>query len=58
VILRDAVRGLYLAPFIRIHELPARTQLDLLVLFLVAFGLGLFTVAWMLRAVVRGRQRS
>ena len=57
VILRDVVRGLYLGPFIRIHELPARTQLDLLLLFLVVFVLGLATVAWMLRAVVREQQR-
>jgi hypothetical protein len=53
VILRDAVRGLYLAPFIRIHELPARTQIDLLLLFLVVFVLGLAAVAWMLFAVAR-----
>ena len=56
VLLRDVVRGLYLAPFIRIRELPVRAQIDLLLLFLVVFVLGLATVAWMLRATARGQR--
>jgi hypothetical protein len=55
VMLRDAVRGLYLAPLIRLRELPTRTQVDVLILFLVVFVLGPVTVGWMLWTV--GRQR-
>ena len=58
VVLRDVVRGLYLAPFIRLRELTVQTQLDLLLLFLVVFALGLATVAWMVRSVVRGRKNA
>jgi hypothetical protein len=53
VLLRDVVRGLYLVPFIRIHDLPVRAQIDLLLLFLVVFVLGLSAVAWMLRVAAR-----
>lgn len=56
VVLRDAVRGLYLAPFVRLRELPARTQVDVLVLFLVVFVLGLTIVGWMLWTVARERR--
>jgi hypothetical protein len=56
VVLRDVVRGLYLAPFIRLRELAVQTQVDLLLLFLVLFVLGLATVAWMLWTVARERR--
>jgi hypothetical protein len=56
VMLRDAVRGLYLAPLIRLRELPTRTQVDVLILFLVVFVLGLATVGWMVRTVARQRR--
>jgi hypothetical protein len=58
VVLRDVVRGLYVAPFVRLRELPTRTQVDLTILFFVIFVLGLATVAWMLRASVRDRQAA
>ncbi len=53
--LRDLTRGLYLAPILRSGELPARTQVDLMLLFLAIFLAGLATVAWMLRTVARSR---
>jgi hypothetical protein len=58
VVLRDVVRGLYVEPFVRLRELPTRTQVDLTILFFVIFVLGLATVAWMLRASARGRQAA
>jgi hypothetical protein len=56
--LRDMVRGLYLAPFVKLQALPMRTQLDVLVLFLVLFAAGLATVGWMILRVVRERQAT
>ena len=56
VVLRDVIRGLYLAPLIRLRELATRTQVDLLLLFLALFVLGLATVAWMLWTVARERR--
>jgi hypothetical protein len=56
VLLRDVIRGLYLAPFIRLRELASQTQADLVLLFFVLFVLGLATVAWMLWAVARERR--
>jgi hypothetical protein len=53
--LRDVVRGLYLGPLIRIRELPSHIQMDVTILFLVVFVLGLATVAWMVRTVLRER---
>jgi hypothetical protein len=53
VVLRDTVRVLYLAPFIRLQELPSAAQGGLLALFLVVFLLGLATVGWMLVRLVR-----
>lgn len=58
VVLRDVVRGLYLTPFVRLQELPVRNQVDVMLLFLVVFVLGLATVGWMLRAVVRERRAT
>ena len=54
--LRDVVRGLYLGSLIRIRELPSRIQMDVTVLFLLVFLLGLGTVAWMVWSVLRGRR--
>jgi hypothetical protein len=54
--LRDVVRGLYLGSLIRIRELPSRIQMDVTILFLVVFVLGLATVAWMVRTVLRDRR--
>jgi hypothetical protein len=54
--LRDIVRGLYLGPLGRVRELPTQTQTDLTLLFLVVFVLGLATVGWMIRAVLRERR--
>jgi hypothetical protein len=54
--LRDMVRSLYLAPYVRPHEFPARTQGDVLAIFLVLFVAGLATVGWMILRVVRERQ--
>jgi hypothetical protein len=53
VALRDAVRGLYLAPVVSLRAVPVAVQGDVLLLFLAVFGLGLGTVAWMMRAVLR-----
>ena len=58
VVLRDMVRGLYLAPFLRLRELASATQGDLLTLFLAVFVLGLATVAWMLLKLVREQQAA
>ncbi len=54
--LRDVVRGMYLAPFVRVRELVSATQTDLTVLFVVVFVLGLTTVGWMTRRVLRERR--
>jgi hypothetical protein len=54
--LRDVVRGLYLSPIVRIRELPAQTQGDVTVLFLIVLLLGLVTVVWMVRTVLRERR--
>lgn len=56
--LRDVVRGLYLGPIVRIREFPTQTQADVTVLFFVVFVLGLATVAWMVRSVLRERRAS
>ena len=53
--IRDAVRGLYLAPALSLRALPVQTQAGVLALFLVVFVLGLATVAWMIRRAVRER---
>jgi hypothetical protein len=58
VVLRDVVRGLYIAPFVRLRELPTGTQADLTMLFFGIFVLGLATVAWMLRASARDRRAA
>jgi hypothetical protein len=58
VVLRDVVRGLYVAPFVRLRELPTRTQVDLTIIFFVVFLLGLATVAWMLWASGRERRQA
>ena len=54
--LRDVVRGLYLGSLIRIRELPSHIQMDVTILFLVVFVLGLATVAWMVGTVLRERR--
>jgi len=54
--LRDVVRGMYLGPLVRLRELPRTTQADVTILFLVIFVLGLATVAWMVRTVLRERR--
>lgn len=51
--LRDVVRGMYLGPLIQLRELPRATQADVTLLFLVIFVIGLATVAWMVRSVLR-----
>jgi hypothetical protein len=51
--LRDVVRALYLSPLIRVRELPRTMQADVTVLFFVVFVVGLATVAWMVRSVLR-----
>jgi hypothetical protein len=47
VMLRDAVRDLYLAPVLPAQAGAVRTQLDLLVLFGVVLAAGLLTLAWL-----------
>jgi len=54
--LRDVVRAMYLSPLVRIRALPRATQADVTVLFFVVFVLGLATVAWMVRSVLRERR--
>lgn len=58
VVLRDVARGLYLVPFVRLRELPTRTQVDVTILFVLVFFVGLATVAWMLWAVGRERRAT
>lgn len=53
VLLRDMVRGLYLAPYLRLQGLPVQTQAEVLLLFLLLFVAGLATVGWMLLRVIR-----
>ncbi|MFA5027401.1 MAG: hypothetical protein WC713_05950 [Candidatus Methylomirabilota bacterium] len=53
--LRDMVRSLYLAPVLRLHELPVKTQGGILALFLLLFAAGLLTVGWMMLRVYRER---
>ena len=54
--LRDVVRAMYLSPLVRLRELPRATQADVTMLFFVVFVLGLATVAWMVRSVLRERR--
>jgi hypothetical protein len=54
--LRDVVRAMYLSPAVRLRELPRTTQTDVTILFFVVLILGLGTVAWMVRSVVRERR--
>jgi hypothetical protein len=54
--LRDVVRAMYLSPLVRLRELPRATQADVTILFFVVFVLGLATVAWMVRSVLRERR--
>ena len=54
--LRDVVRAMYLSPAIRLRELPRATQLDVTILFVIVLVLGLGTVAWMIRGVLRERR--
>ena len=54
--LRDVVRGMYLGSLIRIRELPSHIQMDVTILFLLVFLLGLGTVTWMVWSVLRGRR--
>jgi hypothetical protein len=56
--LRDVVRAMYLSPLIRLRELPRATQADVTILFVVVFLLGLATVAWMVRRVLREARAS
>jgi hypothetical protein len=51
--LRDVVRAMYLSPLVRLRELPRVTQSDVTILFFVVFVLGLATVTWMVRSVLR-----
>jgi hypothetical protein len=56
--LRDVVRALYLGTLVRLRELPHAKQADVTTLFFVVFVLGLATVAWMVRRVLRERRAS
>jgi len=56
--LRDMTRSLYLAPYVRPQEFPAKTQEGVLAIFLVLFVAGLATVGWMILRVVRERQAA
>jgi len=49
VVLRQVVRGAYLAPFVRLHDLAVSPQWSVIVLFLLLFVAGLATVFVMLR---------
>jgi hypothetical protein len=54
--LREVVRAMYLSPAIRLRDLPRSTQLDVTILFIVVFVLGLATVAWMVRRALTDRR--
>jgi hypothetical protein len=56
--LREVVRAMYLGPLVRLRGLPSATQADVTILFFVVFVLGLTTVAWMVRRVLRERRAS
>jgi hypothetical protein len=56
--IRDVVRAMYLSPLVRLRELPSQTQMDVTILFFVVFVLGLVTVGWMVRSVLRERRVS
>ena len=58
IVLRDMVRNLYLAPFVKLQAFPVKTQGDVLALFLLLFIAGLATVGWMILRVVRERQTA
>lgn len=55
VLLRQAVRTAYVQPFLRIHDLPVRSQWSVIGLFLLLFVAGLATVYAMLARVGRGQ---
>jgi hypothetical protein len=55
VLLRQAVRTAYVQPFLRIHDLPVRSQWSVIGLFLLLFVAGLATVYAMLARVARSQ---
>jgi hypothetical protein len=58
VLMRDVVRRAYLSPWFDPAALPERTQYSPLVLFLVAFVIGLGVLAWMLRLASRAGKEA
>jgi hypothetical protein len=55
VMLRDAVRDLYLQSVLQPETLPVRAEPDLMLLFAVVLLLGLATLAWLGRRIARDR---
>ncbi|HLI62142.1 MAG TPA: hypothetical protein VKV05_02000 [Terriglobales bacterium] len=55
VLLRQAVRTAYVRPFLRLNDLPVRSQWSVIGLFLLLFAAGLATVYAMLARVGRGQ---
>jgi hypothetical protein len=55
VMLRDAVRDLYLQPVLQPETLPVRAQPHLMLLFAVVLLAGLATLAWLGCRIARDR---
>jgi hypothetical protein len=55
VMLRDAVRDLYLQSVLRPDTLPVRAQPDLMLIFAIVLLLGLATLAWIGHGIRRDR---
>jgi hypothetical protein len=58
VSIRQVVRTAYVAPFVRLSELPVRSQWSVIAMFLVLFVAGLATVYAMLRPWTKGGAKS
>jgi len=54
VVLRDALRTAYLAPYFRVDQVSVASQTGIIALFFLVFLIGLAVVAWMLRKVAQG----
>ncbi len=57
VVLRQLVRTSYVAPFVRLSDLPVRSQWSVIALFLVLFVAGLATVYAMLKPWARNSEQ-
>ncbi len=58
VIMRDALRDAYLAPYFKLSDLAVKTQFGVLLLFLVLFVGGILVWIWMMKKYFFGAQAA